>query len=131
MKKKSVKTFSAAVILDHFWAKMVKSENTSFHYFSPRILNLSTFWTSDFGKGGGAKRRLNGTSKVNTRTHTHRHFNLQKASAQRADALKISANIAGFLALVCFSLCHVSLFKLILAYGASVWPHYLEGHKKT
>ena len=38
----------------------------------------------------GAKRRLNGTSKVNTQTdkHTDGHFDLQKASAQRADALK-------------------------------------------
>ena len=47
----------------------------------------------------GAKRRLNGTSKVNTQTdrQTHRHtdrhiygrIDLKKASAQRADALKI------------------------------------------
>ena len=47
----------------------------------------------------GTKKRLNGTSKVNTQTdghtdrRTHRqtdgHFDLQKASAQRADALKI------------------------------------------
>ena len=41
MKKKiSKKTFFAAAILDHFWAKMLKSETTSFHYFSPRIANL-------------------------------------------------------------------------------------------
>ena len=45
----------------------------------------------------GAKRRLNGTSKVNTQTdgqthgHTDGHFNLKKASAQRVDALKIFA----------------------------------------
>ena len=46
----------------------------------------------------GAKRCLNGTSKVNTQTdgqtdggtdrQTDKHFNLSKASAQRADALK-------------------------------------------
>ena len=42
----------------------------------------------------GAKRRLNGTSKVNrqTNTQTHKHtdgqIDLYKASAQRADALK-------------------------------------------
>ena len=37
-----------------------------------------------------AKRRLNGTSKVNRRTdgHADGHFDLKKASAQRADALK-------------------------------------------
>ena len=43
----------------------------------------------------GAKRRLNGTLKVNTQKdrqtdgQTDGHFDLQKASAQRADALKI------------------------------------------
>ena len=43
----------------------------------------------------GAKRPLNGTSKVNRQTHTQTnrhtdgHFDLQKAPAQRADALKI------------------------------------------
>ena len=38
----------------------------------------------------GAKRLLNGTSKVNRRTdgQTDGQINLQKASAQRADALK-------------------------------------------
>ena len=36
--KKSVnQTFLAAAILDHFWAKVFKSETTSFHYLSPRI----------------------------------------------------------------------------------------------
>ena len=32
--------FFCAAILDHFQTKMFKSETTSFHYFSPRILNL-------------------------------------------------------------------------------------------
>ena len=38
----------------------------------------------------GAKRHLNGISKMNrqTDTHTNGHFDLEKASAQRADALK-------------------------------------------
>ena len=45
----------------------------------------------------GAKRPLNGTSKVNrqtdthTNTHTYGHFDLLTASAQRADALKRSS----------------------------------------
>ena len=35
-RKKSIKkTFFAATILDHFWAKMFKSETTCFQYFSP------------------------------------------------------------------------------------------------
>ena len=44
----------------------------------------------------GAKRPLNGTSKVNRQTntqtdkHIYGHFDLYKASAQRADALKIT-----------------------------------------
>ena len=39
----------------------------------------------------GEKRRLNGISKVNRHTHRHTYaqIGLQKASAQRADALKI------------------------------------------
>ena len=32
--------FFCLAILDHFQMKMFKSETTSFHYFSPRILNL-------------------------------------------------------------------------------------------
>ena len=49
--KISVKKISAA-ILDRFWAKNFKSETISFHYFSPRITNLSKFGTFDFGKWG-------------------------------------------------------------------------------
>ena len=39
---------NCAVILDHFQTKMFKCETTSFHCFSPRILNLQKYWTSDF-----------------------------------------------------------------------------------
>ena len=35
-----LKKVFAAAILDHFWAKMFKSETTSFQNFSPRIVNL-------------------------------------------------------------------------------------------
>ena len=47
------------------------------------------------GGGGGAKNRLNGTSKVNTQMdkHTDGHFYLQKESAQRANSLKIISNL--------------------------------------
>ena len=39
-KKVKKKTFFCAAILDNFQTKMFISETTSFHYFSPRILNL-------------------------------------------------------------------------------------------
>ena len=48
----------------------------------------------------GAKKRLNGTFKVNRQTDRHTdgqkdgHFDLQKALAQRADALKIGCIVA-------------------------------------
>ena len=54
-------------ILDHFQTKMFKSEATSFHYFfakdseSLKILDIR-LWEVE------AKRRLNGTSKVNRQT---------------------------------------------------------------
>merc|ERR1712105_119647 len=51
-KKVKKKTFFCAAILDNFQTKMFISETTSFHYFSPRILNLYKYWTSDFGKWG-------------------------------------------------------------------------------
>ena len=35
--KKFLKTFLAVAILHPLWAKVVKSETTSFHYFSPKI----------------------------------------------------------------------------------------------
>ena len=44
--------FFCSAILDHFQTKMLKSETTSFHYFSPRFLNLKQYWTSDFRKWG-------------------------------------------------------------------------------
>ena len=81
-------------ILDQFPTKKFKHETTSFHYFSPKdseslkILDIP-LWEV------GAKRHFNGTSKMNRwtdrRTHGHADGNcdLQKASAQRADALKI------------------------------------------
>ena len=37
--KNPYKYFFATAILDHFWAKIVKSKTTSFHYFSPKIWN--------------------------------------------------------------------------------------------
>ena len=51
-KKSFFISFFAAAILDHFLAKMFKSETSSFQYFSPRISNLKNFWTSDFEKWG-------------------------------------------------------------------------------
>ena len=106
---------------------MFKSETTSFHYFSPRILDIRH-------REVGEKRRLNGISKVNTHTdkhtnkHTYGHFDLQKASAQRADALK-STKYPGkiivlyfpfsssllFLSLPLLSLSWLSLFQQSLA----------------
>ena len=38
--KKSLLNFFAAAILDHFWAKMFKSETTYFQYFCPGTPNL-------------------------------------------------------------------------------------------
>ena len=55
-------------ILDHI-KKMFKSETTSFNYFSPKdsealkILDIRL-------QEKGVKKRLNGTSKVNTQTDT-------------------------------------------------------------
>ena len=46
----------------NFTTFIIKSETTSFHYFSPRILEIYTVWTLDFGKGRGG-RRLNGVNK--------------------------------------------------------------------
>ena len=45
------KTFFDAAILHPLWAKFLKSETTSFHYFYPRILKIKKkIWTLDFGK---------------------------------------------------------------------------------
>ena len=68
-KAKSAKKtiYFCAAILDHFQTKMFQSETTSFHYFSPKdseslkILDIQLCEV-------GAKRRSNGTSKVNTQT---------------------------------------------------------------
>ena len=94
LKKSEKKKKNCAAILDNFQTKMFISETTSFHYFSPRIPNLKKILDIRL-REVGAKRPLNGTSKVNrhtdrrTDTQTDRHFDLQKASAQRADALKM------------------------------------------
>ena len=84
-KKVVQKTFLAATILDHFLAKKFRSETTSFHYFSQRILNVQKFWTSDFGKLG-QKDVYTVPQKVNRQTQkdtdrrtdgqTHGHFDL-------------------------------------------------------
>ena len=44
--------FFCAAILHPLWAKMFKSETTSFQYFSPKILKIQKVWTLDFGKWG-------------------------------------------------------------------------------
>ena len=81
-------------ILDHFQRKMFKFETTSFHIFFPKDSKSLKILDIRLRKVG-AKRCFNITSKVNTRTdrqtdrRTDRHFDLQKASTQRVDALKI------------------------------------------
>ena len=77
--------------------KMFESETTSFRYFPPKdfesvkILDIRL-------REVGAKRRLNGTSKVNRRTDTRTdtptdgHFDLQKTLAHRANALNKKKN---------------------------------------
>ena len=42
-KKICKKSFFAAAILNPWWAKVFKSETTSFHYFSPRICPKTNF----------------------------------------------------------------------------------------
>ena len=70
-------------MLDHFFPLLFPKDSESLKILDIRLWEV------------GAKRPLNGTSKVNRQTdrqtdkHTDGHFNLQKASAQRADALKI------------------------------------------
>ena len=67
------KPFFCLTILDHFQTKVFKSDTTSLHYFSPKdseslkILDIRL-------QEVGAKRRLNGTSKVNTHTDTQTHI---------------------------------------------------------
>ena len=61
--------FFCAAILDNFQTKMFKSETTSFHYF-PQGFRISKILDIQL-REVGAKRRLNGTSKVNRRTHGH------------------------------------------------------------
>ena len=45
-------TFFCAAILHQLLVKVFVSGITSFHYYSPRILNLQKIWTSDFRKWG-------------------------------------------------------------------------------
>ena len=79
---------------------MFKSETTSFHYFSPKDSESLKMLDIQL-REVGVKRHLNGTSKVNRQTHTDGHtdrhtdghFYLEKASAQRADALKSMLSI--------------------------------------
>ena len=52
LRKKSLKSFFAAAILHPLFAKDIKSENTSYHYFSSRIPKIKKVWTLDFGKWG-------------------------------------------------------------------------------
>ena len=70
-------------MLDHFFPFLFPKDYEPLKIFDIRLQEV------------GAKRPLNGTSKVNRRTDGHTdgqtdgHFDLQKASAPRADALKI------------------------------------------
>ena len=70
-------------MLDHFFPLLFPKDSESLKILDIRLWEV------------GAKRPLNGTSKVNrqthrrTNTHTDGHFDLYKASTQRADALKI------------------------------------------
>ena len=52
------------MILDHFWAKMFKSETTSFHKFSQKVSESLKMLDIRLWEVG-AKRRLNGTYKEN------------------------------------------------------------------
>ena len=59
-------------ILHRVWAKVLKSETTSFLYFAPRIRKILNAWTLDFGKWGQKNK---------------------KESAQKADSLKICVDL--------------------------------------
>ena len=80
--------FFCAAILDHFFSLLFPKDSESLKILDIRLREV------------GAKRPLNDTSKVNTRTdtstnrHTDGYFDLQKASAQRADAFKILRKIS-------------------------------------
>ena len=51
-KNKSVKTCFAAAIFHPLWAKVFKSDPTSFQNFSSRILKIQKAWTLDYWKWG-------------------------------------------------------------------------------
>ena len=64
-----------------------------FNTFPQRIPNLQKSWTFDFGKWGQkdvetVPQKVNTHTNTQTHGHTDVHFDLQKASAQRANALK-------------------------------------------
>ena len=52
MNKKIRNFFFVTAILDHFWAKMLKSETPSFHYFSQGFWISKTFGHPTPGSGG-------------------------------------------------------------------------------
>ena len=84
------RNFSPFILL----VKVFKCENTFFFLSSPRVQISKTFGHPNSGSGGKKtfKRYLKSerTYKKADR-HTDGHFDFYKASAQRADALKILA----------------------------------------
>jgi hypothetical protein len=70
-------------MLDHFFPLLFPNDSESLKILDIRLWEV------------GAKRPLNGTSKVNRQTHTQTYgqMDLLKASAQRADALKTYENV--------------------------------------
>ena len=80
-KAKSAKIFFfCAAILEHIITKMFNSETTSFQHFSPRILNLYKFWTSDFGNIPHEKGHQTDTQ---THRHTDRHMDIATTRSNR------------------------------------------------
>ena len=65
--------FFCAMILHPLLEKVFKSDTTSFHYFSPSIPILDIQL-----REVGAKKRLNGTSKVNRHAHTKTDTHTQR-----------------------------------------------------
>ena len=86
MPNQQKKLINCVAILHPLLVKVFKSETTSLNSESLKISDIQL-------QEVGAKRRLNATSKVNIRTHTHKHmdghFDLYKAFAQRANAFQI------------------------------------------
>ena len=105
-KAKSAKKnlFFCLAILEYFQSIFFKSEITSFHYFSPqdsespKILDIPLCEV-------GAKRRLNGFSKVNTRTNRR----TDRQTDRRTFQLIGSTDPEGR----CFEKCSQSYFREI------------------